>query len=59
MLTLTCSDAGFDCSRVIRGETEDDVMKEVAEHASKDHGIRSEDMNSQMIQKIKSLIRVS
>lgn len=59
MLSLRCSDAGFDCSRVIKGETEDDIMKEVSEHASTDHGIRPEDMNPQMIQKIKNLIVAS
>lgn len=57
MLSLRCSDAGFECNRVIRGETEDEIMKEVSEHASRDHGIRHEDMNQQMIEKIKNLIQ--
>jgi len=57
MLTLKCSDAGFDCDYVINGESEKEVMDNVGEHASKFHGISPDDMDSQLIQKIKSLIK--
>ena len=32
MKSLTCSDAGFDCSAVIKGETEDEIMQKAGEH---------------------------
>ncbi len=37
MKTLTCSDAGFDCAAVIKGETEDEIMSKAGEHAMKEH----------------------
>ena len=57
MLTLKCSDAGFDCDYVINGESETEIMDNVGEHASKVHGLSPDDMDSQLIQKIKSLIK--
>ena len=52
MLSLACRDAGFDCGKIIRGETEEEIMKSVSEHAMRDHG-----MTPELIEKIKSLIR--
>jgi predicted small metal-binding protein len=59
MLTLKCSDAGFDCEHVINGESEKEIMESVADHASKVHGLTVDDMNSELIQKIKCLIKSS
>ena len=39
MKTLTCSDAGFDCAAVIKGDTEDEIMSKAGEHAMKEHNI--------------------
>lgn len=36
---LHCRDVGFDCEGVIRGDTEDDVMQQAAEHARVAHGM--------------------
>ena len=57
MLTLKCSDAGFVCEHVINGDSEKEIMDNVGQHASNFHGISSSDMDSQLIQKIKSLIK--
>jgi predicted small metal-binding protein len=38
MLTLLCRDTGFDCDYVIKGETEQDILINGAEHAIKVHG---------------------
>lgn len=59
MLTLKCSDAGFDCEHVIHGESEKEIMESVADHASKVHGISANNMVSELTQKIKSLIKSS
>ena len=57
MLSLACRDAGFDCGKIIRGETEEEIMKSVSEHAMGDHGMKPEDLTPEMIEKIKNLIR--
>ncbi|UCF59598.1 MAG: DUF1059 domain-containing protein [Candidatus Bathyarchaeota archaeon] len=35
---LRCRDVGVDCDHVIRAETEEELMKKVAEHAKTVHG---------------------
>ena len=57
MLSLACRDAGFDCDRVVRGETEEDIMKSVSEHAMSVHDMKPEDLTPELMEKIKSLIR--
>jgi predicted small metal-binding protein len=41
---LNCSDVGFDCSAQFDGETEDDVMVQVAEHARTVHAMSDSDL---------------
>ncbi len=57
MLTLKCHDAGFDCNRIIKGETEQEVINSVKEHALRDHKITSNDINPNMLESIKKLIK--
>jgi predicted small metal-binding protein len=59
MKTINCREAGFDCDYVVRGETEEEVMKNGAEHAMRDHGMKEEDITPEMKQKIRGLIRSS
>jgi predicted small metal-binding protein len=59
MKTINCREAGFDCDYVVRGETEEEVMKNGVEHAMKDHGMKEEDITSEMKQKIRGVIRSS
>ncbi len=60
MLTITCRDVGPNCDCVIQGETEEELMKNAAEHAVKDHGYTEEDiMTPEMKEKIKSQIHKS
>lgn len=40
---LRCRDVGLDCDAVIRCETEEEVMKQAAEHAKQEHGIETID----------------
>jgi predicted small metal-binding protein len=42
MLTIACRGVGQDCDCVVEGETED-LMKNAAEHAVKDHGYNEQD----------------
>jgi predicted small metal-binding protein len=51
---------GRDCDCVIQGETEEEILKNSAEHAVKGHGYVEEDiMTPKMKNKIKSYIRKS
>ena len=59
MKTINCREAGFDCDYIVRGETEEEVMKNGAEHAMKEHGMKEEDITPEMKQKIRGLIRSS
>jgi predicted small metal-binding protein len=58
MLSINCRDVGVDCDYVAKGETEEELMKEAAEHAVKDHGYKEEEiMTPEMKEKIRSHIR--
>jgi predicted small metal-binding protein len=51
MKTITCRDAGFACDYVVKGETEEEVMKRGAEHAMKDHDMKEEGHHSRIQRK--------
>lgn len=52
---LRCRDVGMNCDKVIRADSEDEVMKQAAEHAKQDHGLGK--IEEAMAKKVKSLIR--
>ena len=58
MKTLSCKDAGCDCDYIAKGETEEDVMKDAAQHGMKEHGMTEQDMN-QMRDNLRGAIRTS
>lgn len=39
MKELRCRDVGFDCDKVLRAESDDEILRQAAEHATKDHGL--------------------
>ncbi len=39
MKKLTCRDVGVECDVIFEGETEDEVMKQAAEHAAAEHNL--------------------
>jgi predicted small metal-binding protein len=51
MKTITCREAGFDCDHVVKGETEEEVMKRGAEHAMKAHGMNEDDITQNLKKK--------
>jgi predicted small metal-binding protein len=58
MLSIACRDVGQNCDCVVAGETEEELMKNAAEHAVKDHGYKQEDiMTPEMQEMIKSHVR--
>jgi len=38
---LRCRDLGMNCTKEIRAETEEELLKLAAEHAEQDHGIHA------------------
>lgn len=60
MFSITCRDVGQNCDCVVQGGTEEELMKNAAEHAVKDHGYTEQDiMTPEMKEKIKSHMRKS
>jgi predicted small metal-binding protein len=43
---LRCADVGFECDAVVRGEDEQDVMTQAAEHAQSVHGMSESDLQA-------------
>jgi predicted small metal-binding protein len=59
MKTITCREAGFDCDFIVKGETEDEVMQRGAEHATKVHGMKENEITPEFKEKVRGLIRTS
>jgi predicted small metal-binding protein len=53
--TLCCRDVGPDCDFVARGETEEEIMLQVAQHARDAHGL--EEVPAELADKARAAIR--
>ena len=54
MKVLRCRDVGFDCEGEIRAENEEEVLRQAAEHAQRDHNTA---VTPEMAAQIRGLIR--
>jgi len=54
---LRCRDVGMDCDFEVRGATEDDVMRQAAAHAQRDHGIT--EVTPELADRVRSAIRTT
>jgi predicted small metal-binding protein len=54
MKTLHCSDAGFDCQGIIRANSEEEVLKQAAQHAREAHNVA---VTPEMADQLKKLIK--
>lgn len=54
-LTVHCRYVGFDCDGIVKAETEDDLLQQVAKRAQSVHGL--EMVTDEIIAKVKSVIR--
>jgi predicted small metal-binding protein len=52
---VNCRDVGFDCDGVVRAETVEELLGQVAEHAQSVHGLS--EVTSEIVEKVKSVIR--
>lgn len=54
MRTLHCRDAGYDCDGVIRGNSDEEVMGQAAQHARDVHGVEA---TPEVSEQMRNLIR--
>jgi predicted small metal-binding protein len=52
---LRCKDVGFDCAHEIRAETEEELMKKVAEHAGEVHDLT--EISEEVVAEVKAAIK--
>jgi predicted small metal-binding protein len=50
-----CKDVGFDCDGVVRAETEEEVLKKVAEHAQTVHNLK--EISEEVVEKVRAVMR--
>jgi predicted small metal-binding protein len=50
-----CRDLGFDCDGVVRSDSEEELMAQVAEHAKNVHHLN---VTNELADQVKSVIRV-
>lgn len=51
---IKCRDVGFDCDGVIRAETEEEAMRQAAEHARTAHGI---EVTPEVAEQVRAVMR--
>jgi predicted small metal-binding protein len=56
MKTLACRSVRLDCDYIIKGMTEEEVLKHAKQHYSEIHAIEPEEISSEMKVKIKDNI---
>ena len=52
---LRCRDVGYDCGVEVEAETEEEILKMAAEHATRDHGLP--EVNEDVVAKVRAAIR--
>jgi len=55
MKIVRCRDVGFDCDGVVRAETEQEVLEQVAAHAKAVHNI--ETVPPEVVEKVRQVMR--
>lgn len=55
MKTIRCRDAGIDCDAVIRGNTDEEVLRKATEHSQRAHGMKQ--MSPELERRVRSLIK--
>jgi len=54
-LTVSCREVGVDCDFVAKGNTEQEVLQQCAEHARKEHGMT--ELPADLAEKVRGAIR--
>lgn len=53
--TMRCSDVVPGCAATFEGDSEDDILRQAAEHARADHGM--DEIDADTLEKVKGAIR--
>ena len=53
--TVSCRDVGMDCDFVAKGETNEDIMRQAAEHARTAHNMN--EIPAEVVDKVRGAIR--
>lgn len=57
-LQFACQDVGVACDFIAKGETEEELLEQVAKHAKEVHGYTDEQLNDpEMMKKVKSAVK--
>lgn len=54
MKILRCRDAGFDCEHEIQAETDEEILRQAAEHVQRVHGL---EVTPELVEQVKKLIQ--
>lgn len=54
MLKFKCKDVGFKCGFVAKGKTQEDIFAQCSSHATKDHGMKPEEVTEELKEKIRT-----
>jgi len=55
---FACQDVGVTCDFIAKGETEEELLEEVAKHGKEMHGYTDEQLNDpEMMEKVKSAVK--
>jgi predicted small metal-binding protein len=52
---LRCRDVGLDCEGELRADTEEELMRQAAEHAQTTHHMK--DLSPEVVEKVRAAIR--
>lgn len=55
MKTLRCRDVGFDCTAVVHGETDEEILSQAAAHVKAVHNLN--EISDETVAQIRSVIR--
>ena len=53
--TLSCREVGMDCNFVVKGDSEEQILSQAAEHARTEHNMN--EIPAELLDRVKSLIR--
>jgi predicted small metal-binding protein len=54
MKTLRCRDVGFDCQGELRAESDEEILRQAAEHVRQVHGM---DVTPELVEQVRTQIR--
>jgi predicted small metal-binding protein len=57
MKTISCREAGFECNYIVKGESEEEVLKNGVDHVLKIHGMRPDAITPEFKEIARALIR--